>query len=299
MKKFIIKLFVFIFLFLLSFILLNSLCQLFTPENDRYALQYKELYNPTVDADIVVFGTSKSARGINPKILETDSISVFNFGLNGSNPEFIYKWYKNIFKINYPKPKLILLEINWLMFDKDFMWRSFEQDSRYFTCKDYLLLLKNTEKKYTAFFNRYHVFNRSVGSGGEIDLTYNGYTPFDQKYSNSKSTKTYINSIDFDSDNQLKYFKMLLNLFKKEDVNVILLILPEVHNKSISSNDLFKDCTSDIKKISSEIGFKLLDYTYYFESESLFKDWQHLNITGAELITNKIKSDIKKEFYND
>ena len=72
-----------------------------------------------------------------------------------------------------------------------------------------------------------------------------------------------------------------------------------VINKYISNNDLFKDCTSDIKKISSELGFKLLDYTYYFEYKTFFKDWQHLNINGAELITNKIKSDIKNEFYYD
>lgn len=295
MKKFIISIILFGCCFILVFISLELLFKNITPSKDRYRWQYEELFNPCVKADITVFGTSKSVRGINPKLLEDDNISVYNFGLNGSNPEFIFKWYNKFFKKYYPKPKLVIFEVNWLMFNEDWMWRDIEQDSRYFPLNEYFAeLFKSKDNKATTFFNRYFIFNRTIGEGGIMDSTYNGFTPWQVNIENFKPMP---DSISFNPYRQQKFFDLILESFKKDNLNVIFVMLPERINTKSSSYSIVKENTDYIEeKISDYI---YLNYQDEFSDNSLFKDWGHLNIKGAKLISEKIKKDIKARTHNN
>ncbi len=93
--------------------------------------QFYELYTNTVSADIIILGTSHATHGINPKYLEEENTGYkfFNFALNGSNPTYYYNWYTKLFKeTEYPKPKMIIMSVDWFMFDDGWLWRRLEHD---------------------------------------------------------------------------------------------------------------------------------------------------------------------------
>lgn len=294
MKKFILNVCLFCLCFFTVFGVLELFFKNITPSDDRYEWQYNEIFNPIVKADIAIMGTSKSMRGINPKLLEEENTSVYNFGLNGSNPEFLFNWYTNYFKKYYPKPRLILLEVSWLMFNENYMWRRIEQDSRYIPIQEFLSQLFYSKDKSTLFFNRFYIFNRTVGYGGLMDSTYRGYTPipFDLK-----EIKAYSDSTTFNPKRQRSYFKLLINEFKKDGVNVMFVMLPEKINEDFLEYKYIKE---NLDYINQEVSkFDYLNYHQEFKTDSIFVDWGHLNTIGARLISLKIKNEIKARTHNN
>ena len=294
MKKFIINNLLFGCCFILIFSTLELIFKNTIPSADRYKWQYEELFSPTVKADIVIFGTSKSVRGINPKLIENNNISVYNFALNGSNPEFIFKWYNKFFKKYYPKPKLVIFEINWLMFNEKWMSRNIEQDSKYFPTSDYLNeIFISAENKVTTFFNRYYILNRSFGTGGIIDSTYNGYTPLAYNMENFKPISDFK---PFNPNRQQKFFDMLLETFNKDNLDVIFVMLPERINPRLPSYSIVKENKDYIEEKIEK--YVYLNYHNEFDNDSLFSDWGHLNIRGAKILSELMKKDIEAKTYN-
>ncbi len=93
--------------------------------------QYYELFTQTVAADILILGTSHATHGINPKFLEDKNPdhTFYNFALNGSNPTYYYEWYTGLFaEAGYPKPKMIVMCVDWFMFDDGWLWRRIAND---------------------------------------------------------------------------------------------------------------------------------------------------------------------------
>lgn len=289
MKKFIFNICLFCGCFILVFIVLEMYYKYSTPSEDRYALQYDELFTPQVNADIVIIGTSKAMRALNPKKLEDNNISAFNFSLNGSNPQFLYNWYNNYFKKYYPKPKLILFEVSWLMFNEEWMWRKIEQDSRYIPTNEYFIEFFNSKDKNTLFFNRYYIFNRTIGTGGIIDSTYHGYTPLAYK---REIIEQFSDSITFNSYKQKQYFNLLLESFNEDSVDVIFVMLPEKIKKDFLGYKYIKENIDYLDKKLDD--YQFLNYHQEFIADSLFSDWGHLNINGANIISEKILRDIKE-----
>jgi hypothetical protein len=272
---------------------LNFICKLYTPEKDRFQWKYDELFHPKVKAKFVIFGTSKSARGINPKILETDSLSVYNFAFDSSNPEFLYYLYTNLFRHYYPKPKFILMDVTWIMLNPT-MPRKIEQDSRYFPLKDYLYLFFNTKKKHLAFFNRYYLFNREVSKYGEIDITYNGFTPINhiKTHGLTKHDRSFI--LKLNDEKQLDYLKLLLEAFKKDSIKTLLVIMPDDLDENMQNNPVITNAVRKLKDVAKDEKIELIDYRDCIHSDSLFYDWNHLNINGARIMSEKIRNDIAK-----
>lgn len=93
--------------------------------------QFYELYEQVVSADIIILGTSHATHGINPKYLEENNTGYkfFNFALNGSNPTYYYEWYTKLFnESGYPKPKMVIMCVDWFMFDDSWLWRRLSND---------------------------------------------------------------------------------------------------------------------------------------------------------------------------
>ncbi len=291
MKKFLIRLVIFLSIYFALF----ALTEYSAKEKvvyDRYAFQYNELFFPKVKADIVIFGASASVRGVNPQIIENDSISVFNFGLNGSNPEFLYKWYTNYFKKHYPKPKLILLEVSWRMFDDEHMWRRIEQDSKYFPFAEFCSALYKSDIKgqTTILANRFHIKNRKIGKEGIASQYYNGYEPFPVK---RKAVGFGPSSSNFKYEKQREYFKLLLDELKADENDVVLFLLPEKIKISRNNKKMIYSNIEFIKSCANQYEFDFFNYLNEFNSDTLFKDWAHLNVNGARQISQKIKADIE------
>jgi hypothetical protein len=112
--------------------------------------QFYELYQQDVSADVIILGTSHATHGINPKYLEEQNTGhkFFNFALNGSNPTYYYEWYTKLFKESgYPKPKLIIMCVDWFMFDDSWLWRRLSNDDSPDRPVDIMRKLKKSDKK--------------------------------------------------------------------------------------------------------------------------------------------------------
>lgn len=302
MKKFLKRSLTFGGYLLLVLLLVELLLAKLFPDNDRYALQYRELADKTVHAKMVIFGSSKAVRGLDPGILEEVSKGpVYNFGLNGSNPEFLYRWYTRIFEQNYGKPDVVLLEVSWFMFYEGWMWRKLEQDSRYFTGTDFISMLLTSSDKSTLFFNRYHLFhidlaNTLLGAkdsdrAGEItDLTYHGFTP----YTGTSNNEPYADSIAFDPTEQRQYLGLLLDRLINDGIKVIMVNLPENMAKGFSKTQEVQDNLAYIKKLAEDKNISFIDYQNEELPDSLFYNWNHLNLEGARLISGQLKDRINR-----
>jgi hypothetical protein len=112
--------------------------------------QFYELYQQDVSADVIILGTSHATHGINPKYLEEKNTGYkfFNFALNGSNPTYYYEWYTKLFKESgYPKPKMIIMGVDWFMFDDGWLWRRLSNDDSPDRPVDIMRKLKKSETK--------------------------------------------------------------------------------------------------------------------------------------------------------
>ena len=102
------------------------------PMTDHYDGQFQEIYEKRVKADYIFIGTSHVTHGVTPEEFEKSGKKFFNFALNGSNPSYYVWWYNSVFKSNsYPKPKAIIVGVDWFMFDTDWLWRRPEFDFKY------------------------------------------------------------------------------------------------------------------------------------------------------------------------
>ncbi|MCL2773698.1 MAG: hypothetical protein FWD71_10150 [Oscillospiraceae bacterium] len=102
------------------------------PMTDHYDGQFQEIYEKRVKADYIFIGTSHVTHGVTPEEFEKSGKKFFNFALNGSNPTYYVWWYNSVFKPNnYPKPKAIIVGMDWFMFDTDWLWRTPEYDFKY------------------------------------------------------------------------------------------------------------------------------------------------------------------------
>ena len=186
------------------------------------------------------------------------------------------------------RPELIILEINCFEFQESPM-RLLEEDTRYFPFEDYVALLYNSHDRQKAIFNRYYLFQHKSSVEGAMDLSYHGFTP----YVGKAEKLVVIDDKDLEIKSEmLHYFKLLLESFKRDNLKVVLVMMP------IRIDDDFQDgATFDsIYATATGAGIELLDYRNYFQSDSVFFDWGHLNMNGSEIISAKILQDVESSF---
>lgn len=104
------------------------------------SLQYRELVDHQVNANIVIFGSSQSKYGFNPKYLNSKGKTFYNFAMEGSATRFYSHWYKLVFKKHYPKPDAIILEVGDIMFSGA-LFRPISSHIAYFPLKVFLSAL--------------------------------------------------------------------------------------------------------------------------------------------------------------
>ena len=99
-------------------------------ESFHYYGQFYEMFENVHNADTIFIGTSHASHGVNPLYVEesvTDR-SLFNFALNGSNPQYYVDWYKVFKEAGYPTPDTIVFCVDWFMCDDGWLWRRLSFD---------------------------------------------------------------------------------------------------------------------------------------------------------------------------
>jgi hypothetical protein len=311
MRHFIKKSLMYTLLVIFVFTILNWFQSFYNIEPEHYKKQYESIVNNTYDYDGVIFGTSHATHSIRPKVLDESGVKFYNYSLNGSNPEFYFKWYNSFIHNTKKKPKYCIYAVDFFMFDRYWVGRRFEQDAEFFPANVFFNELLNN-----ADFNRLNlIINRfpflkyrsqikqslllKKGSPNFNSDNYDrGYisfsVPFDSKLF-EPSLKYNIDSI------QVKYFKLLLKQILDDDIKIIFVMTPEY---GISANEYYQmESLKIIDSISKELDIPILNYNTELSSSinkeiNYFTDWGHMNHFGAQIFSNELVKEIKARMHN-
>jgi hypothetical protein len=269
--------------------------------NPHYPLQYGEVFNPKVNANVIIMGASNSAHGINPKYLEEGPVRIYNFSMDGAGPSFNLTWYRKIFQQRYPKPFCVIYGVHWGMFDEKTVQRKIEQDSKYFPYHFLLSEFRRFKELKTLILNRFALirerkkFTEQLFRGTRETVIpskyYNGFIPYERKGGLGRKR-------DLTPRNgkaQIDAFEELLDEFEKSKVQVILVQVPGYLPARDSSN--IEESMKLINEIAEKRKILFLDYdtkriTNINTDPSMYSDWIHLNEKGSDAFSKLLKGDI-------
>lgn len=311
MYTFIKHIFAFLLCLIGVFSLLNLLQSNFNLDPVQYKNQYSTATNSLPKIDGIILGTSHATHSLRPTLLDKSDVTFYNFALNGSNPEFNYKWYNKIYLLNREKPKYCLYAVDFFMFDKKRLWRRFEQDAEYFPSDFFLKeLIKPKSNTKDLIVNRFPFLKYRSQIKSSLSLKHNnlsfneenydrGYISFSSSF-DSINYKPYLNfKIDF---SQVKYFKALVKKMLNNGVDILFVMTPEY---GISVNEYQKmESLKIIEQIAQEHDIQFLNYNTKLRSNlnqdiKYFSDWGHMNHLGAELFSKKITNELKVRAHNN
>ncbi len=269
--------------------------------NPHYLLDYREVFHPEVNANVIILGASHSAHGINPKYLETEQLKVYNFSLDGAGPSFNLNWYKKVFQQRYPKPFCVIYGVHWGMFDEKLLRRRFDHDSKYFPREllfkefSYLEALKTLIMNRFAFIReRKQLLARIFGKQRDVYVPsryYHGFIPYERRGRVEKRRDIKPKN----SEAEIKAFEELLNEFEKNKIRVIFVEVPGYLPSRDPSN--IEKTMQLLDKIAEERKIPFLDYdtktiTDINTDPSMFSDWVHLNEKGSDAFSKLLRSDL-------
>lgn len=294
---------IFAFFLLVILILLNG----WMDQNmtTHYDLQYGEAIHPRINAPIIIIGSSSATHGINPKYLEDDRLSIYNFALNGGNPLFYLKWYNHILSRYYRKPSHVIYAVDWFMFDDNLLQRQFEHDSKYFPLSLLMAEMKNPRVLKMLILNRFAFIRerkklpvllfkkRRHQDIYPMEKYYKGFVPYESKGKLWKTKEVKITH----SREQFEAFEKILNQFKRDGINVIFVQIPEYIPGRHSAS--FLGDIEWVDGIARGRNIPFLDYNRGKISAinyeiRYYSDWAHLNEEGSEVFSKLLKQDLKR-----
>jgi hypothetical protein len=265
-------------------------------------LQYDEAFYPKSPADLIIVGASHATHGINPRYLEREDLTVYNFALNGAGPSFTLKWYKAVFRRYHQKPKYVIYAVHWVMFDPERLLREFEHDSHYFPLSFFIEEMRDVRTLKSLLLNRF-AFTRErkqlvprLARKKDPEVYpktkfYNGFIPFNTK----RDLKTKDVVLLRKSDASVRAFEELLDEFKKDGIRVVLVQIPGYIPGREAPN--LSEGAGVLKSIAAARAIPFLDYdtervTGINYNPEFFSDWGHLNERGSEAFSKLLRRDL-------
>jgi hypothetical protein len=290
---------VFVFLFFIIFHILNGVADLYI--DNHYELQYREITDNLTNTTAIIIGSSHGVRGINPLYLDDEHYTFYNFSYNGSNPEFYLKWYNDLLRKYYPRPRLVLYEVDWFMFDESWLWRKFNHDTEYFPFRLFLKTLLLSPDRQISFTNRFPLIKEKdrirdklfredwEALANPLTKYYRGYIPRHQE--RNLEPKTIMTTRN---EKQIESFYKLLESFENDNIDIVFVQSPEYLQGRIAGNG-YNDFLWDV---SRERNIPFLDYnqvkiTSINYDSTCFFDWGHLNEKGAREFSLLLREDLK------
>lgn len=288
---------------LIEFCLLKKGASDFLQPN--YERNYDEMFNHHINADNIVLGSSHATHGINPEYLLPQG-RWYNFALNGANPSFTLAWYRDIFSQYYRKPKLIVFEVNWFIFDSKWLWRKTYQDFRFFPAAAFtqFFLRKGMTYGIEMLKSKFRIFDggktlcyRMLTAGNpDGDLTFtmgnNGFVALESN--RLKETPEDIKSIQDPS--QVDDFIGLIQLINASGAQLVFVQAPEYIPGRNSSQ--IKEGNALLSNISKWHHVPFFNYNDQKISKinydkRLYYDWGHLNEKGSAQFTEILNKDLQ------
>lgn len=267
---------------------------------DAAELKYQAMLDARLAHPHIVLGTSHAELGINPRHIEQEGFSLYNFAFSGSNPRYLRHWYE-LFRSRRPAPSLVLLSADWFLF-KPSLDRQFEQDSEYWPVTTFArsLLFTPELSRSAMLLNRFPLvkerqtlqqlfFPQERGGRFLIERYYKGYVPVEVQAFRWMEPER-----GLDHPARRADFERLLERLEADDVQVVFFQAPE-HLPTAGEHPVENE---QIAAIARDRGIPFLNYNTDRRSamnleKGYFIDWGHLNERGSEIFSRRLAEDLR------
>lgn len=263
--------------------------------NDNKAKKINQIVK-SVDADVVLIGTSRCAFHYVPSII-SDSLgmSVYNAGLDAS--ENIYSNYMVLsFILQHHTPKVVCLdtgESEYAMGTNDFDAINIFAP-HYGVCPqvDSVFSMAGTSALYRlSHLYRYHSGATIILGSLLIPPTEDdcGFTPLPYRETNFDIEHIPVSKAREVDPKRISMFRRFINLCQERDIKLILSISPSMEQLDEHYYDV-------IRVIAAEYNLPLLDYdtnNYLCDHPEYFRDIAHMCGEGARVFSSAYAHDLK------
>jgi hypothetical protein len=312
MRRFILKVLLFIIVFFLVDFGISSLLHLFRPEDYKAHIESKfEFFDRRSQTDILILGDSHVADALNPQVFETIiHQTAFNFGIYHSSPFENYHLSRYLLKGNRKEPGVIILGTNPFMFCRPLeagdytpilIKNPYRKFRLYYESSDNTLTYFSSVAKEKYLFKS--MFRRLTGKElemvREIVFIKNGYLGNINHRSNEMQ---FPDSFTEQSENpeQVRYFIKTIEYLKSLNKKVII-VNPPIYNKYFNDykkTRVFTEFSNQIRQISESCQIPVFNLNYEVLSDTLvaedFLNAEHLNNMGANKFTAELCKYLEK-----
>ncbi len=308
MKKFIKVL----LLFFLFFLVITYVIDFYVSSNLKKSHEYlgeievwNDIYSGNIQADMLIYGSSRAWVDISPKILKDSlNLDAYNLGMDGHN--FWLQYLRHLeFKKYNKKPKYIVAAVDFMSLQKRENLYLYEQFLPFMLWNPNMFTFT---KSYTgfSFFDYYFPLIRYSGKKSVLKNVFlkskklddekyrtRGYKGIEKKWnSDLTGIKPYEVKLDTAS---ISLFDKFLKDCKKDSIQVVLVYTPEyIAGQKVVKNR--QDVISLYKKLAKSYNLPFLDYSSdsICLNKAYFYNALHLNKKGSEVFTKKLAKDLDK-----
>lgn len=279
-----------------------------------YYSDWSDLYSGTINADMLVLGTSRAYIHVSPAILDTAlQLNSYNLGMDGASFDIQYDILRLYLQRN-KKPEYILQEVGYPTFVKSDSVQYFHEFISYINDTAVWNIVKRHNSsiglperyfplyKYNGELPLIKEGLMSYVGHGSKDLKYKGYEardyPWDSTFYLFKKNNPKGKIMPTDSS-VVAVFGQYLDQCKANGIKVIL-FYPPTYYQSMPYILNYKQIHQMILGCAAAHGVPFLDYTNDTMNfnRSYFYNTQHLNKRGAEIFSIKLANDIKRIIHN-
>jgi len=268
---------------------------------------WKDLYSNNINADLLIFGSSRAMNHFNSHIIEDSlKISAYNLGLSSARIEISLLRLLEHLRLCSKKPQYITLEIDWLTIDNEkFLWSpwqlfpymlynrnmyTYTHHFKGYNTHYYLIPLARYGKYYIDIFRNWN--NTDVNNS---DIERKGFVAFKSNWNPPKD----INNIEVSiHQEEIEYLYKFIKVCKSNNIKLNFVYAPE-HIEATKMVKGREKVIEYIKKISDENGIPFADFSQdsYCADTTYFFNKRHLNSKGADKFTSEYYIPWIKELY--
>ena len=304
MKKFLVKVILFLLLIIISATLLDLFLssRLLRNENRMFST-WSQIYNDSTNYDLIINGSSRAWTQYNPIMLDSIlNINSYNLGMDGSGITRQIVKYRKYCEFHKP-PKYLIQNIDFITIDTTFGYER-EQFFPYFIYDRNLMREMDTYEKF-SFAEKFIPGYRYMGyrdvltealfhysSQARFEILFKGYHGNNSKWNGSELAK--LDSVVFSCNTEaLHLFIDFLEQTTNNGTKVLFVYAPvyhEVRTKMINEHQMYEMYDT----IASHFNIPILDYNDIplCYDTTYFYNGTHLNRIGAESFTIQLAHDI-------
>ena len=307
--KRIISIIIFISIFVL---LLHGLSMAFIPNAEIASDVYNGFYElPKNSIDVEFIGDSSIYRGISPmEMYKQDGIAGYNLALTGARIKSVYEFFSDSLK--YQKPKLVVMNTEFLYITRPQNKNLDKVNMQYQnTFKGKLVnVLKNDNNKFESFdekmkylfpifefhdrWNETNIESLSKVIRKKRYVT-RGFIPSNLVRPYKYDPETYNDDTISDKmpNNNFEYFLKILDLCKKNDIQVLFVTIPhpKIWNDARNKNMLSLAKTYNFKYVELDIHKTNINFLTDTKDAG-----NHLNTNGAVKLSKYLSTYIKENY---